>query len=121
MIGSGKRMGSTTVRNGRCGAVPALMFGCGLAGMLAGCAAPPATGINDPYEAINRKTHAFNKDFDSVVFRKMAHAPVATAISDGPVGTVVSNVSGNLRLPGEVVNSVLQGRRNRRSRTPSVS
>ncbi len=77
---------------------------------LAGCGAPGpdvSQAINDPYEAQNRKIHAFNKNRDRQILR-----PVAVAYSDtmpDDVEIVVSNVSDNLSLPGQVVNNLLQG------------
>ena len=75
--------------------------------LLAGCAAPPtASGINDPYEAENRKVHAFNKSVDKALF---SGGNKKDAIPE-PVLRTVSNFGGNLGLPGKIVNSVLQGR-----------
>ena len=78
---------------------------------LAGCATAPVgpagEGINDPYEGANRAVHAFNKGFDSAVFKARPGAPRSR---DNVVIRVASNAGGNLALPGKVVNSVLQGR-----------
>ncbi len=74
---------------------------------LAACApAPPATGIQDPYEAANRKTHEFNKKLDSAFFR----ADSTDGSGPGPVTKTLYNVGSNLSLPGKVLNSLLQGR-----------
>lgn len=83
---------------------------------LTGCASQPVMQdgirVNDPYEAQNRRVHAFNKAVDRHVV-----GPVSTLASrggDGPsqgggVGLVI-NAGSNLSLPGKVVNSLLQGR-----------
>jgi len=74
---------------------------------LAGCGpAPRGSGINDPYEASNRKTHAFNKQVDSALFR----ASDESSKPIGPVGHAIGNIGNNLSLPSKVLNSVLQGR-----------
>ena len=74
---------------------------------LASCGpAPRGSGINDPYEVSNRKTHAFNKQVDSALFR----ASDETGKPPGPLGRAVGNVGDNLGLPSKVLNSVLQGR-----------
>lgn len=84
--------------------------------ILAGCASEPVMQdgirVNDPYEAHNRRVHAFNKGLDRTVI-----APVSNLVSSGekaPGQTgamdLVINAGSNLSLPGKVVNSVLQGR-----------
>ncbi|MBU3029607.1 VacJ family lipoprotein [Paracoccus sp. XHP0099] len=89
---------------------------------LAGCASRPVMQdgilINDPYEAQNRRVHAFNKALDAKIV-----GPVSDlALSDdepAPAGTdaggikpldLVINIGSNLSLPGKAVNSLLQGR-----------
>lgn len=76
---------------------------------LAGCGVqnPQPTGVDDPYEGVNRNVHAFNKGFDTVVFKAPPGKP--RSIDNGFTRSV-SNVGSNLGLPGKVVNSVLQGR-----------
>lgn len=83
---------------------------------LAGCASKPVMQdgirVNDPFEAGNRRVHAFNKAVDARVI-----GPVARLASGGPdkktgpglTGAVI-NAGANLSLPGKVVNSLLQGR-----------
>jgi phospholipid-binding lipoprotein MlaA len=78
------------------------------AAFLAGCAAPPATGINDPDEAQNREVHAFNRAVDRTLFKPASGA--YGGVVPEPVRQGVSNFAGNLDLPGDVVNNVLQGR-----------
>lgn len=60
----------------------------------------------DPYEAVNRRIHAFNEMVDDAVVR-----PVATAyqaITPGFVDQGVTNISGNLSDAGSAINSMLQ-------------
>lgn len=74
---------------------------------LAACGgAPVATGINDPWEAANRKTHAFNKSSDSGVISQVSRAYV-TVVPE-PVVNSVANFSDNLSTPQMVVNNLLQ-------------
>ncbi len=61
---------------------------------------------NDPLERINRKTHVFNKSID-----KNFISPTSmfySKILPDPLENSVSNFSGNLGLPGNIVNNVLQ-------------
>jgi phospholipid-binding lipoprotein MlaA len=67
-----------------------------------------ASGINDPYEADNRRMHAFNKALDSAVVGRGAEG-FAAAVPE-PVRRGIGNVADNLDLPRLVVNGVLQGR-----------
>lgn len=71
------------------------------------CAKPELTGdIYDPYEQQNRLTHEFNKKVDRAVLR-----PAAEAYGEKtpePLRIAVSNVAGNLALPGSVLNDLLQ-------------
>ncbi|KEP70469.1 ABC transporter [Thioclava dalianensis] len=74
---------------------------------LAGCGpAPRASGINDPFEASNRKVHQFNKDVDQALFR----ADDRPSKPPGPIGNAIGNIGDNLGLPSMVVNALLQGR-----------
>ncbi|HRO14212.1 MAG TPA: VacJ family lipoprotein [Paracoccus sp. (in: a-proteobacteria)] len=80
---------------------------------LAACATAPAGGVNDPYEPMNRRVHAFNKGLDATLLRPVARAARGgdDAAPQGPGAmTLVGNFGSNLALPGKVVNSVLQGR-----------
>ncbi len=77
--------------------------------LLAGCAAGPTTGeFNDPYEAQNRRIHDFNKAIDRAIVKPSSGA--YGSIIPEPVRDGVSNFATNLNLPGEVANSILQGR-----------
>ena len=71
-------------------------------------ACSPAQGpvADDPFERINRGTHAFNKGLDHNIL-----SPISKTYTDvvpDPVENSVSNFARNLSLPGKVVNNVLQ-------------
>lgn len=74
---------------------------------LAGCAQAPAGQlIADPYEQMNRKTHAFNKGLDRGVV-----SPVADAYGRvvGPeLDSVIVNAAETISLPNRIVNKILQ-------------
>lgn len=79
-----------------------------LAAGLAGCAqAPQVSGINDPYEAQNRRAHDFNKGLDRIILRPTSNA--YGTIVPGPVRDGVGNFATNLNQPGTFLNHVLQG------------
>lgn len=71
-------------------------------------AAPPGAEFNDPYEAQNRRAHAFNQSLDTAVFGGPGaqKAPFLPA----PVARGIGNFVSNLRLPGHALNGVLQAR-----------
>jgi phospholipid-binding lipoprotein MlaA len=74
---------------------------------LTACGPGPAPqGINDPFEKENRSTHQLNLALDKNVIRPIARS--TTKIIPKPVVQGVSNFAGNLDLPGEVINDVLQ-------------
>ncbi|ABL70127.1 MULTISPECIES: MlaA family lipoprotein [Paracoccus] len=81
------------------------------AAMLAACSADRGDdGINDPYEPMNRKVHAFNRGLDARVVK-----PLGSGMSGGNgVGShavgAVGNFGSNLAQPGKVVNHLLQGK-----------
>ncbi len=76
---------------------------------VAGCAQKPApTGDNDPREAENREVHAFNRAVDKAIVK-----PLSGGYGSGvpaPVKQGVVNFAGNLDLPGDVLNNLVQGR-----------
>ena len=77
---------------------------------LGACAAPDADRnlVYDPYEAQNRRIHAFNLGVDRAIFR-----PASTAYGVGvpePVKQGVGNFASNLSTPSYFLNDVLQGR-----------
>lgn len=76
-----------------------------------GCTQPDkmadGSGIFDPNEAANRRTHEFNRKLDQNFLR-----PVAVGYSDGVSDDLedsVSNFASNLGLPRAIVNNLLQG------------
>lgn len=96
---------------------------CWLAGLLSGIAllsgcgpAPIPTGIDDPYEAANRRVHAFNKKLDQALGGGRDARAEAAEASDAPIKPVsptliaVSNFGTNLDTPRKIVNSLLQVR-----------
>lgn len=77
--------------------------------VLAGCAGGPgANGINDPYEATNRKIHAFNTGVDRALVGPAAKG--YGGVVPAPVKRVVGNVADTLDLPGDIANNLLQFR-----------
>jgi phospholipid-binding lipoprotein MlaA len=81
---------------------------------LAGCAGGAGTtrgasGLNDPLEDTNRRTHEFNKAFDQTLFGGGGRRGLVPILPD-PVARGLSNVQTNLGSPSNVINSVLQGR-----------
>ncbi|MEO1329093.1 MAG: VacJ family lipoprotein [Pseudomonadota bacterium] len=79
---------------------------------LAGCASSPTVDesglrINDPYERVNRGTHAFNKGADRVVLRPVAQ--VYDAVTPGLVQFLIRNALNHLELPRDFANHLLQG------------
>ena len=76
--------------------------------VLAGCSAPSEPGgVNDPYESVNRATHAANKGADRIFFRPAGKA-YGTAVP-APVRASLSNAASNLDGPRTVANDILQG------------
>jgi phospholipid-binding lipoprotein MlaA len=78
--------------------------------VLAGCATLPSgkPDPRDPWERMNRSTHAFNDALDRTVAKPVAKAYVK--VTPRFVRTGVSNVLNNLDTLGTVVNDVLQGK-----------
>ena len=87
---------------------------------LAGCASSPVMvdgiAVSDPFEAQNRRVHAFNKGLDARVIGPIAGLG-GSGRGDGPVTAgqpgamdLVINIGSNLSLPGKIANSLLQGR-----------
>ena len=79
-----------------------------LALSLSACAAPPASGVNDPYENVNRSFHGFNVALDKALVRPTSSA-YGTILPD-PVERGIANFASNLDTPGDIVNGALQGR-----------
>jgi len=82
-----------------------------LAALLAGCAGQPITPSDperDPWEAYNRKIHAFNMELDRYVMRPVARGYDAV-MPDAPQRGV-RNFFRNLSFPVDFLNLVLQGK-----------
>ncbi|MFV0303778.1 MAG: VacJ family lipoprotein [Paracoccus sp. (in: a-proteobacteria)] len=86
--------------------------------LLSACAAEgPADpeAINDPFEAGNRRIHAFNKGVDSTLIRPLtggsddAESQSGDTTGGGAM-LVLANIGANLSLPGKVLNQILQAR-----------
>ncbi len=79
------------------------------AALLAGCAAPPPVEPHhDPDEAQNRAIHEFNRGLDTALLKPASGA--YGGVLPQPVRQGVANFARNLDGPGDVVNSLLQGR-----------
>jgi len=65
-----------------------------------------ARDASDPFEAENRRMHAFNRGFDRSLLRPVSKGYAAAVPDD--IETVVIRFSENLSLPADVVNNVLQ-------------
>ncbi|HMO07379.1 MAG TPA: VacJ family lipoprotein [Paracoccaceae bacterium] len=75
----------------------------------AGCSAPPPVQPHlDPDEAQNRQVHAFNRGLDQALLRPASGT--YGGVLPAPVRQGVSNFAGNLDVPGDALNSLLQGR-----------
>ena len=75
--------------------------------LVAGCARPlPTAGVNDPFEAGNRATHAFNLGLDRAVLKPVSQAIGGTG--RGPVASGLKHFVDNLDTPRDVVNDLLQ-------------
>lgn len=80
--------------------------------LMTACSQAPEGQINDPYEATNRRVHAFNVGLDQNVVRPLT-APLRSgdeAKKPNVAMIALMNFGANLSLPGKVVNNVLQGR-----------
>lgn len=73
--------------------------------LLSGCITK-GTNPADPYESINRNTHAFNMAFDSVLLKPTAK--VYKAVIPTPVRMGVNNVFCNINMLPTVANDLLQ-------------
>jgi phospholipid-binding lipoprotein MlaA len=102
----GLKISLTTRRSVRISLAAALL------GLLAACgAAPRADGINDPFEATNRKVHDFNRGLDRVLVGPASRG--YGGIVPEPAQRVVGNVANTLDLPGDILNNLLQLRLDR--------
>lgn len=84
-----------------------------LALLLAGCAASPGAGDlgGDPNEANNREAHQLNKAVDRAAWGPFARGYGRTVPQ--PVRTGITNLNDHWSLPGEIIQSGLQGRGDR--------
>lgn len=70
-------------------------------------------GINDPYESLNRRVHAFNRGLDANVVKPLTDKESDGDDRPGPVSYAVQgigNFGSNLALPGKAANHLLQGK-----------
>ena len=75
---------------------------------LTACSVPSEpTDIHDPYESVNRLTHAFNKGLDTVALRPASQ--VYGTVLPTEVRSKVDNVANNLGTPSDALNKALQG------------
>lgn len=80
--------------------------------LVAGCTTPDASlatqgAVFDPYEAENRRVHAFNKGVDRAILRPVAMG--YTAVLPDGVEDNISHFAANLSVPGAALNQVMQG------------
>jgi phospholipid-binding lipoprotein MlaA len=85
-----------------------------LIGLLLALAGPAALadtlpgGVEDPWEPLNRRVHAFNERADEHIMRPIASGYQRAV--PGPVRRGVSNFFGNLLYPVTIINQFLQGK-----------
>jgi phospholipid-binding lipoprotein MlaA len=89
-----------------CRGLSAALGLCALIAVSACAPAPRASEISDPFETANRATHDLNKSIDRTLLQPTAKA--YSGVARGPVGTGIHNFTGNLALPGMVLNDLLQ-------------
>ena len=76
--------------------------------LLAACSVPSEpTDVHDPYEPVNRFTHAANVEIDRSLVRPASQ--VYGTLIPRPVRTSIDNAAKNLGLPSAVLNKALQG------------
>lgn len=61
----------------------------------------------DPYESINRKTHAFNQAYDAAILKPVA--TVYATLLPAPVRSGINNLYDNVNMIPTVANDLLQG------------
>ncbi len=99
----GLKISLMTVRARRVGSLFAVVA------LLGACAGTPGPdGINDPYEATNRKVHDFNRGIDRALVGP-ASKGYGNVVPE-PVKRAFGNVAGTLDLPGDIANNLLQFR-----------
>jgi len=79
--------------------------------LVAGCTTPdsplPPGQVFDPYEAGNRKTHAFNRKLDKALLKPASEGYAGAIPVD--IRTAIGRFAENLSMPQAIVNGVLQG------------
>ena len=80
-------------------------------------ASDASSGVNDPFEGVNRNIYAFNEAVDKAAIEPVARGYRAVVPEPGREG--VHNVLTNLRQPIVFTNSVLQGNANASGETLS--
>lgn len=83
-----------------------LLLFLGVFGLSACAPAPHATEIKDPYEAKNRKVHQLNKDLDRAILKPLSQG--YGAATSGAISNGIGNFSGNMGMPGIILNDALQ-------------
>jgi phospholipid-binding lipoprotein MlaA len=74
--------------------------------VVSACSPRQGAVADDPFERLNRSSHAFNKGLDRNILSPLSKT--YTDVVPDPVEDSVSNFARNLSLPGKVVNNVLQ-------------
>ena len=74
--------------------------------VVSACSPRQGAVADDPFERLNRSSHAFNKGLDRNILSPLSKT--YTDVIPDPVEDSVSNFARNLSLPGKVVNNVLQ-------------
>ncbi|MGB3147859.1 MAG: VacJ family lipoprotein [Paracoccaceae bacterium] len=75
--------------------------------MTACSVAEPGAEYHDPYETTNRRVHQFNLAVDETLFGSRKKRGVVPTIPK-PIGTGFINVTSNLGMPSNILNSLLQ-------------
>ena len=83
-----------------------ILIATGLILLLSACSPRSGAVFHDPFERLNRATHAFNKGLDRNLLSPVSKG--YTAVVPDPVENGISNFASNLSLPGKVVNNILQ-------------
>ena len=83
-----------------------ILIATGLILLLSACGQRSGEMVYDPFERLNRGTHAFNKGLDRNLLSPVSKG--YTAVVPDPVKNGISNFASNLSLPGKVVNNILQ-------------
>ena len=74
--------------------------------VVSACSPRQGAVADDPFERLNRSSHAFNKGLDRNILSPLSKT--YTDVVPDPMEDSVTNFARNLSLPGKVVNNVLQ-------------